>query len=272
MKKGKNLTSTNAIIIDVITKVDQFIYDLENGNIELAPEAKNLVIYETEKGRLGQTIRKDKGSYLNALGRAISDYKTNTYPRFRWECAQECLKLIEWAYTHGIVVNKGLDKKLKSLEEENKQLKELTATAITKTEDVHQLLYSLESKLRQFVSAKIQEANGRIDEGIIRDWESSKRKEALPTRKPIDYDIIYYSTFDQLKMIIVQNENWEKIFKRYFGRPNGVISRINELDDIRNTIAHNRMLSEFDYDCFKTLYGQILSCIETKNSVKTSAK
>jgi hypothetical protein len=259
-----------AIIIDVMTKVDNFIRDLENGDIELSPESRTLTLYQTAKGRLGQTIRKDQGSYLNALGQAMAAYKASTYLREKWEYAQECLKYIEWAHAHSLIVNKGLDKKLKFLEEENKKLKELTANAIAKTEDAHQLLYSLENKLRQFISTEIQEFNGKVDESIIRDWEGTKRKEAQPQRKPIDYELINYSTFDQLKKIIIQNENWDKIFKKYFRRQDGVISRINELDDIRDTIAHNRMLSDFDYDCFKTLYGQILNCIEPKENVKVS--
>jgi hypothetical protein len=257
-----------AIMLDVMTKVENFVRGLENGDLEFSPEAKNMTLYVDKKGRLGQTIREDKGSYLNAFGQAIASYKASTFLWEKWEYAQECLKYIEWAYTHGLVVNKGLDKKLKMLEEDNKQLKELTA--IAKTEDAHQLLYSLENKLRQFVFTKIQEANGRIDESMIRDWEAVKKKEAQPQRKPIDYDLIYYSTFDQLKKVIVQNENWEKIFRKYFRRRDGVISRINELDDIRDTIAHNRMLSDFDYDCFKTLYHQILNCIEIKNNIKSS--
>ena len=98
----------------------------------------------------------------------------------------------------------------------------------------------------------------------------AKKKEAQPQRKPIDNELIDYSTFDQLKKIIIQNENWDKIFKKYFRRQDGVISRINELDDIRDTIARNRMLSDFDYDCFKTLYGQILNCIEPQGNVEVS--
>jgi hypothetical protein len=254
-----------AIMIDVMTKVENFIRGLESGDLEFSPEAKTMTMYQFTKGRLGQTVKKFQHSYLSNFGQAIADYKASTYLWEKWAYAQECLKYIEWAYTHGLVVNKGLDKKLKMLEEENEKLKELTA--IAKTEDAHQLLYSIENKLRQFVLTKIQETGGKIDESMMRDWESAKKKEAQPQRKPNDYDLIYYSTFDQLKKIIVQNENWEKIFRRYFRRQDGVISRINELDDIRDTIAHNRMLSEFDYDCFKTLCDQILNCIETKNNV-----
>ena len=153
------------------------------------------------------------------------------------------------------------------MEEENKHLKELTANGIARTEDAHYLLYSLENKLRQFIAIKLKEGNGRIEESMIKDWQGTKRKEAQPQRKPIDYELINYSTFDQLKKIIIQNENWDKIFKPYFRRQDGVISRINEIDDIRDTIAHNRKLSDFDYDCFRTLNAQILNCIGNKEEI-----
>ena len=68
-----------AVILDVMKKVDSFIRDLENGDIELTPEAKNLSIFETAKGRFGNTVRKDTGTYVNALGHAIADYKVNTF-------------------------------------------------------------------------------------------------------------------------------------------------------------------------------------------------
>lgn len=139
----------------------------------------------------------------------------------------------------------------------------------TRTEDAHLLLYQLENKLRLFILRKIKENGGKIGESIMRDWQSSKKKEYRPPRQPLDCDLINYSSFDQLKKIIVQNENWSKIFKPYFGRPDGVISRINELDDIRDTIAHNRVLSAFDYNSFKTLYAQIIGCIEKKSDLRS---
>ena len=53
--------------------------------------------------------------------------------------------------------------------------------------------------------------------------------------------------------------------REYFGRSDGVISRINELDELRDTIAHNRIISSFDYNSLKTLHGEILGCLDKKN-------
>jgi len=132
------------------------------------------------------------------------------------------------------------------------------------TECARSLLYTLENALRYFVATKINEnqAVAVIDSDFIKDWEHAKHKEALPPRKPLDSNIIFYSSFEQLRRIITQNNNWDKIFKTYFGRQTSVISRLNELDEIRDTLAHNRIISQFDYNSFKSLFDVIMGCIE----------
>jgi hypothetical protein len=133
-----------------------------------------------------------------------------------------------------------------------------------RTEFAKSLLYTLENALRDFVWGKIYENQGIavLDKDFIKDWEGAKRKEALPPRKPLDSQIIQYSSFEQLRRIITQHENWEKIFKTYFGRQTSIISRLNELDEIRDTLAHNRILSEYDFNSFMSLFTLIKGCIE----------
>lgn len=132
------------------------------------------------------------------------------------------------------------------------------------TEHARSLLYELENTLRQFVSSKIDDNSGEIDQEFIRSWESTKKKEFLPPRKPLEAELINYSSFEHLRRIITQNNNWDKIFKKYFGRQTGVISRINEIDEIRDTIAHNRILSDFDYKSFITFYNELMGVHRNK--------
>ena len=139
------------------------------------------------------------------------------------------------------------------------------------TEHARSLLYELENTLRQFVSSKIAINNCEIDEDFVKSWESTKKKEFLPPRKPLETPLINYSSFEQLRRIITQNNNWEKIFKSHFGRQNGVISRINEIDEIRDTIAHNRILSDFDYKSFITFYNELMGCIENSSLRQVNA-
>jgi len=130
-----------------------------------------------------------------------------------------------------------------------------------KTETARKLLFELENSLRSFVNSKLKDNEQRIPRSFWKDWANTRKKERIPPREPLEYDPIYYSTFDQLKKIIVQNENWSQLFQEHFGRPDGIISRINELDSIRDTIAHNRILSDPDYRSFVTLYEQIMSWV-----------
>lgn len=130
-----------------------------------------------------------------------------------------------------------------------------------KTETAKRLLFQLENALRDFVISKVGNDEKRIRRSFINNWESSKKHEFTPPRKPLEYNLVYYSTFTQLKKIIVDNENWSQLFQKYFGRPDGIISRLHELDSIRITLAHSRILSDFDFRSFKILYEQIMSCL-----------
>ena len=141
------------------------------------------------------------------------------------------------------------------------QIEHDSAIIDEKTENAKKLLFQLENVLRDFVISQIGDDDKRIKKSFINDWKSSKKKEFTRPRKPLEYNLIYYSTFNQLKKIIIDNENWSQLFQKYFGRQEGIISRLHELDSIRVTLAHNRILSDFDFRSFKILYEQIMSCL-----------
>ena len=130
-----------------------------------------------------------------------------------------------------------------------------------KTHEASLLLFDLENSLRRFVKSK----QAQIKASYLESWKSTGKKEFQPWRKPISFDLIYYSSFDELRKIITQNENWSKTFQSYFGNPNGMISRLIELDSVRDTVAHNRKISDYDFGALKALYRQILACLKAKN-------
>jgi len=132
------------------------------------------------------------------------------------------------------------------------------------TEIARSLLYDLENRLRVFVESRIGGDYTKVKESILKGWQSAKKKENMPWRKPLDFGLIYYSGFDELRIIITQSENWSKLFQKHFGRPEGIISRLCELDSIRDTIAHNRVISSFDFESLKALHREISRCIEEK--------
>ncbi len=149
-------------INNVLAKVNEFIADLENGKIELTKEAKELVIYSTTKGRFGKTSKKVKGKFLNYIGWAISDYKSATNLVMKWEYAKECLRYIEWAYSWGIVGEKAIIKRVKALEKENKELKEVK-------DKLEQTVIELQNKIED--QRKLISKFGVIEVGSVDDEE-----------------------------------------------------------------------------------------------------
>jgi hypothetical protein len=132
------------------------------------------------------------------------------------------------------------------------------------TEIARSILYDLENRIRVFVESRINGDYSKVKESILKGWQSAKKKENMPWRKPLGFSLIYYSNFDELRIIITQSENWSQLFQKHFGRPEGIISRLCELDSIRDTIAHNRVISSFDFESLKTLYREISRCLEEK--------
>lgn len=122
------------------------------------------------------------------------------------------------------------------------------------------MVTKIETLLRRFVLSK----SPFLPDDMIQDWEAARKREAEPWRKPEKSELIEYSTFDQLRRIIIRNENWEKLFRIYFGRPEGIVARLVELDSIRNTIAHSRRISAFDYATLRNLHDQIVQCLRSR--------
>jgi hypothetical protein len=58
------------------------------------------------------------------------------------------------------------------------------------------------------------------------------------------------------------NDNWNDVFKEIFVDNDILDSKLRELDQIRNSIAHNRDLAEDDTIRLKLLANDILKCLE----------
>lgn len=108
-------------------------------------------------------------------------------------------------------------------------------------------LDALEEHLRAFVREKLAENFGEnwqktnVPPGILEDWrkklnkEKSRRFPILPVSEAIDY-----SDLGQLKDIICRRDNFERVFKPFFGNRDAIGSKIEELIAFRNPAAHNR--------------------------------
>lgn len=113
------------------------------------------------------------------------------------------------------------------------------------------ILYELENSLRTFIVKKLKEKFSRDwwDIGVPKDVKKNavlrKESKTLPPYYPEQvYHEIYYVDFADYAKIILRKENWEKIFKPHFKKKEWTNITLNELNPVRNNIAHNRQIDD----------------------------
>ena len=90
------------------------------------------------------------------------------------------------------------------------------------------------------------------------DEEKSRRFPRLPT-----YDRIDYTTLGELRDLICRNDNFNEVFKRYFGNSTNISSRIEELIAYRNPGSHVRpVLGEEQYQAIIVIGRAIFDAME----------
>ena len=80
-----------------------------------------------------------------------------------------------------------------------------------------------------------------------RERQEQEQSRRFPRLQPAEHPI-HYTYLGELKDIICRNDNFNQIFKAFFGNSNGISTRIEELIVFRNPAAHNRPIfgpSEF---------------------------
>jgi Swt1-like HEPN len=111
----------------------------------------------------------------------------------------------------------------------------------------YETLFRIENRLRQFIESKLRSKYGsdwwekyvshKIKKNVqdMRQMESSLSWKVSTSEKITDYLL-----FEHLELIITNN--WD-VFKSVFHNQKGITHRLGELDSIRNSIAHTRVLS-----------------------------
>ena len=117
---------------------------------------------------------------------------------------------------------------------------------------LYALLYCFENAIRDLVVERLQEVHGE-------DWWKQRVSAAIQKATQSVYDnattnawldgakgrLIDFATFGQLVKIIV--ENWED-FKYIIPTQAWLNQKMNEIEDVRNFIAHSRLLSSREFD------------------------
>jgi len=120
----------------------------------------------------------------------------------------------------------------------------------SKVIDPRDYLSDFENDLRLFIRDKLMEVEEdnwwkiRISGNIKK--EAKKRKESNENVEVglNNHELLYYLDFAEYFEIIKQGNNWQDVFQKYFPSRNWLEVKLNsELRQIRNKIAHNRLLT-----------------------------
>lgn len=76
--------------------------------------------------------------------------------------------------------------------------------------------------------------------------------------------MLSYLDFDELKKIIIQNDNWS-IFEKDFPNQDFLRIRIQELYQVRNKVAHNANVTQEEFNLLKMYSNQIITQLKIYN-------
>jgi len=79
---------------------------------------------------------------------------------------------------------------------------------------------------------------------------------------------IFYIDFPDYAKIMQRKDNWNDIFSKIFKDPSFIFSRLRELKDIRDDIAHTRPLSPQKSTTLELYTSQILEIIKPTKKKK----
>ncbi len=131
--------------------------------------------------------------------------------------------------------------------------------------EVYLYLYCIENSLRIFIEKVLKDKYGdnyfdQISDGIKRTISERKINEQknkwLSLRGSSD---LFYLDFKELSSII--RSNWS-LFEKYFPNQEWIASKIDDLSQVRNLIAHNSFVSEQERKLMKSYFEIILKQID----------
>jgi hypothetical protein len=131
--------------------------------------------------------------------------------------------------------------------------------------EVYLYLYCIENSMRVFIEKILKEKYGddyfnNISEGLKRKVAERRSNEEknkwLSLRGSSE---LFYLDFKELSSII--RSNWE-LFEKYFPSQDWIASKIEDLSEVRNLIAHNSFVSEQERKLMKSYFEIIIKQIE----------
>ena len=117
----------------------------------------------------------------------------------------------------------------------------------------YESLKHLEFSLRISIEKALSEIsadwwNERIPNDVKQNAENRKRRneKQWPWTAVDNLQVIHYIDFPDYAKIITRRDNWNAVFEKIFGNSERLTLKLNELEPIRNAIAHSRNISQRD--------------------------
>ncbi|QDH80683.1 hypothetical protein FKX85_17205 [Echinicola soli] len=137
------------------------------------------------------------------------------------------------------------------------------------------LLYTIENVLREFILKVANDKYGQdywdqltitktIKEGVEMRKKQEEKNKYISVRGGNN---LFYCDFKELGLLI--SNNWD-IFKSFFPTTHWIETKINELGECRNLIAHNSYLDEHNRDLIKVNFQSIIK--QLKKQKNTTAQ
>lgn len=118
------------------------------------------------------------------------------------------------------------------------------------TSRAHGSLMRLEVRLRRFIDDRMSDEFGpnwpkhQMPNGLYDRWmEKKKRAEA---DEETAWPLIAYADFTDYKRVICQRDNWSRVFRRFFVRPESVRESFQRLYPVRLAVMHARPITQDD--------------------------
>jgi hypothetical protein len=134
--------------------------------------------------------------------------------------------------------------------------------------EAFRLIFSLEVGLRELVIEELFAIGGRdwykrhLPGDVLEKYKSARHRERQ--MKWIQYahhDPLYYVDFPDLAKIIESAANWNAVFASIFGRKDIFLSSLRATEEVRNKVAHNRLVTDGDIAILTNAYQQFLVAV-----------
>ena len=118
------------------------------------------------------------------------------------------------------------------------------------TSEAHDSLMRLEVRLRRFIDERMTHEFGpdwperQLPNGVCDRWLKKKRR--VEAGESGTWPLIAYADFTDYERVVCRKDNWRKVFRRCFGRPESVRESFQRLYPVRLAVMHARPITQDD--------------------------